>query len=215
MRNRVVLLLLMVLFVLTASAPARAQFGPYDKWEIAPFAGHEGGGSYPVSDSLIVDKIRVDSGTSYGTFIDRSLSENAAFEFLWNRNSTSFSARIAGTNQYFKSFDSDIDQYSFGLSYMFLNSERKFRPYAAGGIGFTHQSNSAGIANRTDLSYSLGGGVKYFASKHVGFRGDLRWLPTRASKSPATFCDFFGCYNTAVTNYLGRGNFVGGILFRF
>ena len=215
MRNRVVLLLLMVLFILTASAPARAQFEPYDKWEIAVFGGHESGGSYPVSDSLIVDKIRADSGTSYGTFIDRALSANAAFEFMWNRNSTSFSARIAGTNQYFKSFDSDIDQYSFGLSYMFMNSERKIRPYAAGGIGFTHQANNA-VANRTDLSYSLGGGVKYFASRHVGLRGDIRWLPTRASKSPATYCDpFYGCYNTAVTNYLGRGNFVGGILFRF
>jgi hypothetical protein len=216
MGNRVVLLLLVVLLILTASAPARAQFGPYDKWEIAPFAGHETGGSYPVSDSLIVDKIRVDSGTSYGTFIDYSLTQNAAFEFLWNRNSTSFSARTAGTNLYFKTFDSDIDQYSFGLSYMFLNSERKFRPYAAGGIGFTHQSNSAANANRTDLSYSLGGGVKYFASRHVGLRGDIRWLPTRASKSPATYCDPFGfCYNATVTNYLGRGNFVGGILLRF
>ena len=216
MQNRVGLLLLMVLLILTASAPARAQFGPYDKWEIAPFAGHESGGSYPVSDSLIVDKIRVDSGTSYGTFIDRSISANAAFEFMWSRNSTSFSGRTAGTNQYSKIFDSDIDQYSFGLSYMFMNSERKFRPYAAGGIGFTHQSNAAANANRTDLSYSLGGGVKYFASRHVGLRGDIRWLPTRASKSPATYCDYFGfCYNATVTNYLGRGNFVGGILFRF
>jgi hypothetical protein len=216
MRNRIVLLTLLFVFMLTASTPAKAQWGSYDKWEIAPFAGYETSGSYPVSNSFVVDRFRADSAASYGTFIDRSLTDNSQFEFMWNRNSTSFSARSIATNQYSKVWDSDIDQFSFGFLYMFRNSERKMRPYAAGGIGFTHQSNSAANANRTDLSYSLGGGVKYFASRHVGLRGDIRWLPTRASKSPATYCDYYGfCYNATVTNYLGRANMVGGILFRF
>jgi opacity protein-like surface antigen len=191
------------------SSEARA-----DKWAIAPFAGHETGGSYSVSNSLIVDMIRADSGTSYGVFIDRSVLEGAAFEFMWKRNYTSFSARTAGTNQYNKMFDSDIDQYSVGVSYDFRYSH-KLHPYFTVGIGFTHQSNAAANANRTDISYLVGGGVKYFASKHFGLRGDLRLLPTQASEVPGQIClPHSGCYDK-VANYLVRWNFLGGILFRF
>ena len=215
MRCRLPLLLMFVLCS-AYSSPAFGQYGEYKKWELAPFVGYETGGSYPVTNSFTVDRLRVDRGVSFGTFIDYSVTENSQAEFMWARNNTSFSDRDASTGTYSKAFNSDFDQFSFGFLYMLKNSERKLRPFIAGGIGFSHESNTGGNPNRTLLAFNLGGGAKYELSRHFGLRGDLRWLPSRANKTPQIQCDIFGnCFQQNVSNYLQRVMFSGGIAFRF
>src|SRR5215470_10224367 len=183
---------LLLVFALGGGSPAWAQWNSYQKWEIAPFVGFETGGSYPVTNSFVVDKLRIDSGLSYGTFIDSAPTENAQAEFMWARNNTSFAARDAATHIYTKAFNSDFDQYSFGFLYMLKNSEQKLRPFVAAGIGFSHESNDGGNPNRTLLAFNLGGGAKYNLSKHFSLRGDLRWIPSRTNRTPAITCDAFG-----------------------
>jgi Outer membrane protein beta-barrel domain len=215
MGYRLPLLLMFVLCFVTIT-PAFGQWGNVAKWEVSPFVGYETGGSYPVTNSFTVDRLRVDSGLSFGTFIDYSLTENSQAEFMWDRNNTSFSERDAATGAYAKAFNSDFDQFSFGFLYMLKNSERKLRPFIAGGIGFSHESNSGGNPNRTLLAFNLGGGAKYELTRHFALRGDLRWLPSRANRTPAVQCDIFGnCFQQNVSNYLQRVNFTGGIAFRF
>jgi outer membrane protein with beta-barrel domain len=214
MRNHLTWLL-MGLFLLLASAPARGQYGD-GKWEISPFGGFETGGSVPVTNSLTIDRLRVDSGTSFGTFLDYGLTENAQAELMWNRNMTSFSERNAVTGIYSKAFNSDIDQFHFGFLYMLRNSERKLRPFIAGGIGFTHNSNSGANSNKTAFSYGIGGGMKYYLTRHLGLRGDLRFVPTYGNRTTGIICDPFGfCSQARLSNYFNRGNFTGGIIFRF
>jgi hypothetical protein len=215
MRYRLPLVLTFVLF-LVAISPAFGQWRDISKWEVAPFVGYETGGSYPVTNSFTIDKLRVDSGLSYGTFIDYSLTENSQAELMWSRNNTSFSERDAATGTYSKAFNSDFDQFSFGFLYMLKNSERKLRPFIAAGIGFSHESNDGNNPNRTLLAFNLGGGAKYQVSRRFSLRGDLRWLPSRANKTLAVQCDVFGnCFQQNVSNYLQRVNFTGGIAFRF
>ncbi len=135
---------------------------------------------------------------------------------MWDRNNTSFSARNALTDDYSKAYNSNIDQYQFGGLYMLLNSSHRLRPYVAASLGFTHEGNDGGTPDRTAFAYSVGGGVKYSLTRHLGLRGDARFMPTYGSTGNATYCDpFFGCYNARVSNYLNRGNFVGGIIFNF
>jgi hypothetical protein len=215
MRIRVALLLA-ILFSLSASVPARAQWRDVKKWEISPFAGFETGGSYPVTNSFTVDRLRVDSGASYGAFVDYSLTDNTQAEFMWSRNNTSFSAHDITTNSYSKAFNSDVDQFELGFLYMLRSSEQKLRPFIDAGIGVTHEFNEGANPNRTLLSFGLGGGAKYELSRHFSLRGDLRWLPSRANKTPGVTCDFFGnCFQQNMSNYLQRVNFTGGIAFRF
>jgi hypothetical protein len=211
-------LLFMCMFMLCfgAISPTFAQWHDPSKWEVAPFMGYETGGSYPVTNSFTVDRLRVDAGLSNGTFIDYSLTENSQAEFMWSRNNTSFSERDAATQTYSKAFNSDFDQFSFGFLYMLKDSERKLRPFIAGGIGFSHESNDGNNPNRTLLAFNLGGGAKYQVSKRFSLRGDLRWLPSRANRTPAVQCDIFGnCFQQNVSNYLQRVNFTGGFAFRF
>jgi len=209
-----------VLFLsLFTSLSARAQ----QRYEVTPFVGYESSASYPVSvfstgggGTIPISRLRVDNSLAFGTMIDVGFTENSQFDFMWNRNNTSYDAYNILTNSYFKAYNSDIDQFQFGTLYMFRNSEVKLRPYVVGGLGFTHDSNSNNTPNRTEFSWSIGGGVKYYAARHIGFRGDIRYLPTYGSSSNATYCDpFFGCYNTRVSNYLNRVNIVGGIIFKF
>ena len=203
------------------------------RFEVTPFAGYETSGTYPIDvlsstsgPLALVDHLRVNDAMSYGTFLEYNLTEGAQLEFMWDRNNTSYNARDITTLQYFKAYNSDIDQFQFGGLYMFRGSEHRLRPYFAASLGFTHDSNgnvttsgatAAGTtANRTAFSYSIGGGVKYYINRHVGFRGDVRFLPTYGNSSYGEYCDpFFGCYNARIHNYLDRGNFVGGLIFRF
>lgn len=208
-----------ILLFLCASSSLKAQ----GRFEVTPFAGYETTGSYPINVfssvsnlTVPVNRLRVNDAVSYGTFLGFNVTENAQLEFLWDRNNTSYSGRNVLTNQYFKAYNSDIDQYQFGGLYMLRNSEHRLRPYVAASLGFTHDSNSNGTPDRTEFSYSVGGGVKYFVNRHFGLRFDARFMPTYGSSSRETYCDsFFGCYNAKVSNFLNRGNFVGGLIFHF
>jgi hypothetical protein len=218
MKNRIFFLFAAVV-CLSAGAAARAQ----GKYEITPFVGYETSGSYPVSVFSStggtlnpVDRLRVNDALSFGTFLDRSLTDSFQLEFMWIRNNTSYSERSITNNTYSKAFSSNIDQYQFGGLFMLLNRDRKLRPYVAASLGFTHDSNTLGTPNRTAFAYSFGGGVKYYFDRHIGLRGDVRYLPTYANSSNGTFCDpLFGCYNARVRNYLKRGSFSGGVIFHF
>jgi Outer membrane protein beta-barrel domain len=200
------------LFLLAAGA-ARAQ----DKFEITPFAGWESSGSYPVnSNTGTVNNLRLNSSPAYGVFLDYGLTEHFQPEFMWDHNNTSYSAHDILTNSYFNAYHSDVDQFQFGGIYMFRSSEVKLRPYVGASLGFTHEGNNNGASDRTAFAFGLGGGVKYYATRHIGLRGDIRYLPTFGSTSTQIYCDpFFGCYQANVHNYLNRANLVGGMVFKF
>src|SRR5260370_23744725 len=183
MRYRLPLLLMFVLWFVRIS-PAFGQWHDYTKWEVSPFVGYETSGSYPVTNSFTIDRLRVDSGLSFGTFIDYSLTENSQAEFMWSRNNTSFSERDAATQTYSKAFNTDFDQFSFGFLYMVRNSEQKLRPFIAGGIGAAHESNSGGNPNRTLLAFNLGGGANYAMSPLFAQRGGFVGVPARAITRP-------------------------------
>jgi hypothetical protein len=196
------------LFMVAAiSTPAQGRF------EVTPFVGYENTGSYPVSNNTgLVDRLRVNDSVAFGTFLDYNLSENFQTEFMWNRNNTSYSAHDISTDTYFSAYHSVIDQYQFGGLYMLRDSSHRLRPYFAASVGFTHDENGGGNPNRTEFSYSLGGGIKYYATKRLGFRADLRYLPTYGSSGVS--CDsFYGCYQDR--HYLNRGSFTTGVVFHF
>jgi hypothetical protein len=202
---------------LIAAGSVKAQ----QRFEIDPFVGYETSASYPVNQlsggtgTDPIDRLRVNDAVAFGTFLDYSLTEQFQAEFMWNRNNTSYSAHDAFTNSYVSAYHSIVDQYQFGGLYMFRSSDFRLRPYVAASLGFTHDENGGGTPNRTDFSFSLGGGVKYYVSRHIGLRGDLRYLPTYGSSSNELYCGPFGCYYANVSHYLNRGSFTGGIIFNF
>lgn len=212
MKTRTMWFAMAALFLLAAIS-TRAQ----SRFELTPFVGWESSGSYPVTSATgNIDQLRLNSSFAFGTFVDYSLTENFQPEFIWNHNNTSYSAQQVATGTYFNAFHSDVDQFQFGAIYMFRSSEVKLRPYAGASAGFTHEGNNNGNPDRSAFAWSIGGGVKYEVTRHIGFRGDIRYFPTYGSSSLGTYCDpFFGCYPATVHNYLNRANLVGGVIFKF
>ena len=164
--------------------------------EISPFAGYETSGSYPVESAFgtpgsfiptgttsisTIDRLRVNGDLSFGGFVDYSVLDNLQLEFMYTRNQTTYSQHDFLTGLYTEAYDSNIDQYQWGVLYPFLGAgyfrPRKFVPFIAGGLGFTHESNNNGNPNRNAFAFNLGGGAKYFLTKHFGLRGDLRYMP--------------------------------------
>jgi outer membrane protein W len=199
-----------------ASLPAHAQ----SKFEVTPFVGWESSGSYPLTSTTglgatgTISQLRLNSSLAYGGFFDYSLTENFQPEFIWVHNNTSYSAYNTLTSSYFNAYHTDNDQFEFGGIYMFRSSEQKLRPYFGVGLGFAHERNNNGNPDRTAFSWNVGGGVKYFVTSHIGFRGDIRYMPTYGSSGIGEVC-YFGCYPTTVHNYLNRANIVGGIDIKF
>jgi len=186
------------------------------KWEVTPFVGWETSGSFPVENSATVDSFRVDQGISFGSFVGYNFTDSFQFEAMWNRNMSSFDEHNVATGLYTTAYNSNIDQFSFGIDWAFRSPEKKLRPYVAGGLGFTHDSNSGGNPDDTEFSYSIGGGVKYYFSRHFGFRGDVRYMPSYANSTPTEYCDPFGnCFEALQRNYISRGNFTAGLIIRF
>lgn len=206
---------------LVASVPARAQYGGsrLEKWEFTPFIGYETSGSYPLnsaSTTVTINDLRINGAASFGTFIGYSITPNAQFELLWDRNMTSYSEQQVPGGPFTKAYNSDVDQYQFGALYMLFGDEHKWRPYVAGSLGFTHEFNDNGNPTRLDFSYGIGGGVKSALTKHLSFRGDARYMPTYANSGLQTICDGFGnCFNSKVSQYQHRGNFLAGLAFHF
>ena len=72
-------------------------------------------------------------------------------------------------------------------------SDRTFVPYATGGLGGLTLSRHRGApdlgitAYKNYLTGNLGGGLKYFASPHVGFRGDYRFFIVRNNDTAPAF----------------------------
>jgi len=92
--------------------PAQAQWWK-NKWEVASFVGYETNGSYPLTPTLStvdVNSFRLDGTTSFGTFIDYSLTRNARLEFMWNRNMSQYSVQPLPGDPFTKAFNSDMDQ---------------------------------------------------------------------------------------------------------
>lgn len=202
--------------VLAASLLGRALPASAQTIEITPFAGYETSGSYPLESPTAIQALRADASAMYGFFFDYRVIQNVQAEFLWIHNATTYSASSTDTpDQFAPAFHTAINQFQFGGLFLLRDRQFAFRPYLAGGLGFTHDSNEGAYPDRTAFSFSLGGGLKYQPSSHVGIRADARWIPTYGSSALGTSCDYDGfCYPDTYRNFLQRISLMAGITLR-
>jgi Outer membrane protein beta-barrel domain len=213
--------LIVVIFSFALAVPViHAQ----NEFEITPFGGSRFGGSIGEQSSALnptvsYDDIRIKSSVDYGILADYTIFQtfpNLQAEFMWNRQPTELGGYDSLNNTVTKLTNANLDEFEWGILYSFRSPEAKIRPYAVGGLGFTHFSAGQllGFSNR--FSYNLGGGVKYFFTDHVGLRLEARWSPTHTTTGLATYCDpFYGCYQSTAANTAEQGQANVGVIFRF
>lgn len=194
---------------------ASAQAGRAQRFEFQPFGGYQTAGSFDINATR-QDQLRFKDGPSYGFTFGYRFTPSVQFEFLWDRNDTNVSQRDRTTGSLTKLFTGRLYQYQFDALYELRREDARLRPFIVGGLGFAQLHPDGNFEGFTKFSYNLGGGVKYLPNRHVGLRFDARWMPTYIRSDDALFCNAFGfCFVAPRPVYLHRGNFTGGIIFRF
>ncbi len=194
----------LVLVLFPASALARGGI------EITPYAGYRFGGEFEDGDSG--EKLKLEDAPAWGLAVDFDYGKNGQIGFLYSHQSTKFrDENILPDNT---QLDIDFDYLQFNSTYLFDGTHT--RPYIAGGLGMAYlKPDYPGFNSTTRFSFSLGGGLKWYANKNLGIRFDVRGFGTILESGTAVFCANGAC-NIHVT---GGGVFQLetslGVIFRF
>jgi hypothetical protein len=152
--------------------------------EIAPFSGHTYGGEF--EDSVTGDRYRISDSASYGILINIEDVPGEQLEFFASRQHTNLSSIGLFTAR--PLFDMTISYLHVGGLY-FLPDYQRVRPFVSGTLGLTSMApRDTSLTNETHPSMSIGLGMKYFASRNLGLRVDLRGIYTMLESNSAIFC---------------------------
>ncbi len=177
---------LVAIVFLAVSFPLRATSGDF---EVTPFAGYTWGGQF--SDSVTGTPLKVDETSNYGFMVDFKTDELSQIELYISRQKTKLktdSGLFSGNPL----FDLDIEYYHLGGTYS--PNPGKIRPFVVGTLGATHMvPKGTGLDSLTKFSLGLGGGVKMFATDHIGLRLEGRWFGTLFDGSGSAFCSSGAC----------------------
>jgi opacity protein-like surface antigen len=206
------LVALALAFLFFSILPAAAQY----RFELQPFAGYKwGGGANVAGNALGISRIDIDSSVAYGATATFNPSENFGFEFLWNRQATNASGHYSGGTTYPTKIGVTLDQFHGDFLLSFAGHGSKVEPFVLVGVGATDMHGSG--SSTTKFSFGVGGGVKYFVSRHLGFRVQARYTPTYLySTNGGVWCNWWGyCWVVPNDHFLHQGDVTGGVIFRF
>ncbi|MGA8222108.1 MAG: outer membrane beta-barrel protein [Candidatus Acidiferrales bacterium] len=189
-----------------------------ERFELTPFGGTRFGGQVDLTTPNMqdVDYLKIKSTWDYGVIGTFTLWPKFQLEAMWNRQPTQFEAHNATTGAFAAPTDATLDMFQFGPLYEFGNEHAKLKPFITGGLGFTNFHSNGVLPFDNRFSANVGGGVKYFFTRHVGMRLEARYSPTETSTSTGLVCDpFVGCFNTRTRNYAQQGQANFGLILRF
>jgi Outer membrane protein beta-barrel domain len=203
----------LIVAVLSVSVlPAAAQY----RFELQPFVGYKFGGGVDVgSNALGISRINVDSSIAYGATATFNPTENFGLEFLWNRQPTNASGSYSGGGTYPTKVGVTLDQFHGDFLFSFAGHGSKVEPFVLFGVGATDMHGAG--SSTTKFSFGVGGGVKYFVSRHIGFRAQARYAPTYLyTTNGGVWCNWWGyCWTVPNDHFLQQGDVTAGVIFRF
>lgn len=185
------------------------------QFELTPLLGYRTTVSFPIQPAVqgSNSKVVFDSDPSYGFAAGMRFHEDDVIEFRWARQDSS--AHLEDVTSISSRQRITIDQYhgDFTHEYILDQWPKWARPYVIGSVGATHVAGSADT-NFTRFSFGLGGGVKFLAGQHLGFRFQGEWLPIVLNPHAAVFCGG-GCIVHVGGTLGSQGEAVIGPFLRF
>lgn len=200
--RRILLGLLLLIPAASAAQPLRL--------ELSPYAGYRLNGTVE-SDDFIRQDLEVKESSTYGLRLDIPLTPQLQLEILANRQESELQIDEGLFEPVENLGDITLDTVHAGLLYQWGRGQ--VNPYVVFSAGITRlDPEFAGLEAESRLSGSLGGGVKVFVNRNVGFRFEARgyWVDLEA--------DFDDdrcrrCRDTDDALYLGEAN--AGLVFAF
>jgi hypothetical protein len=193
---------LVLIALLVAASPAWAR-----QLEITPLASFTTAAEIDQT-ALNVNDLTIGRGFTWGAQGTYFVSTHLGFEVLWSYQSTLLSmATRSGDGAL---FSMETSQIHGNVVYQFRDRVASVRPFAFAGVG-TSIFTAEDLESESSMSWTVGGGVKWFVQEHVGLKGQARYKPTELRDTSSTVCDPFGFCQGSLKNL----EFAGGVVFRF
>jgi hypothetical protein len=167
----------------------------------------------------IYNRVDPKSGVSFNFTFGGYVTEQAEIEFLWSRQSSTL--EVTGISAPQLNGDMSVSNYHGNFVYNFGDQDMKARPFIFIGLGATQYGDATFPAKTvpgiSKFSWSFGGGVKAWASPHVGVKAMLRWVPTYINtEAGGWWCDpYWGCGVVGNMKYSNQFELSGGLVARF
>lgn len=199
-----------ILIFFPAFAPLPGLSSTAQAVEVAPFTGFRYGGDF--EDASTLSGFAVGDSSAHGLLLDFDSEPGKQIEVLLSRQSTQLWA--AGPYTGNPLFRLTIDYCHIGGLYM-LPDYRRVRPFVSGTFGLTQMApQRSGLTTEYYPSLSLGAGAKFFPTRNLGLRFDMRAIYTMANADTAIFCNG-GCTIKVRSNGFVQTEIGAALLVRF
>jgi hypothetical protein len=183
------------------------------RFDFTPFVGYRTSMTFPIEPHVAGtnSSVVLDASPSYGVSFGVRLHEDDVVEMRWARQDSHVHAE--GITPQPPRQRVILDQLHGDFSHEpFIEDWVPWaRPFVMASIGGTHVSGSTNI-NFTRFSFGIGGGVRFYATRHFGFKIQAEWLPVFVDPHVAFVCGP-GCIVHVGGTLSSQGEvFVGPIL---
>ena len=152
-------------------------------FEITPLVGYSIGGGF--DEASTGQSLDLDEEAHYGLSLGLKYDEHSLVEVFYSHQETSFipDANVFGINE----FDLNVDYFHFAGTH--IVTTEGVMPFVTFSVGATRfDPDSSEFDSEIKFSFSIGGGVRYFFSEHVGFKFEGRGYCTIMSIDNEIFC---------------------------
>lgn len=190
-------------------APAALAAQPMS-FEISPYAGYRLNGSITDRHGDTQD-LEIKESSVYGLRFDIPITPQLQLELLGNRQKSAFQLDQGVLEPSERLGDVALDTFHAGLLYQWGGGQVNPYVVVSGGITRLKPEFSA-LDSESRWSGSLGGGVKVFVNRNVGFRFEARgyWIDLKADFDNQ---DCRRCRDSNEALYLGEAN--AGLILAF
>jgi len=204
--------LLFVLLSPVLSAQQQPEPKPL-RFDVTPFIGYRSSMSFPVEPHVsgTNPSVVLDASPSYGVSFGVRLEEDGLVEIRWARQDSYVHSQ--DVNPVVPRQRVILDQFRGDFSREYIVDEWGpwARPFVLLSVGGTHVSSSTDI-NFTRFSFGIGGGVRFYPSRHLGFKIQAEWVPVLVDPQAAFICGG-GCIVHVGGTVSSQGEvFVGPVL---
>jgi opacity protein-like surface antigen len=213
-----------LLFVLLAITLVPSAAFAQQRFEFAPFIGWQHGND--IFDQPTSTRISMANGSAYGFIVDVSITDNLQAEFIYNRRSTTVDVTAPPRDGFPDGINIQgapviANYYQGGLLYNFsIWNKPQFKPFIGFGLGaasLSENDDRTDAPSTTNFSWSVTGGIKYFFTDNIGFRGEYRLFSTHTDfVQRGYWCDWWGwCWTFASKQNLWQSQFLAAFVIGF
>jgi hypothetical protein len=159
------------------------------RFDFTPFAGYRTIMSIPIEPHVsgLNPSIVLDAGPSYGVSFGYWIREDDLVELRWARQSSHIHSDDVALQPPRQSLVIDQFHGDFSHEYLVEDWAEWARPFVMGSVGATYASGVNNL-NFTRFSFGIGGGIRFYPTRHLGFKIQAEWLPVVMDPQVAFVC---------------------------